>query len=103
MIHWWDHCRFKVDWQNLNHHACTEVSSSMRVEQFRLRSSNILLLGSISRYELQSSREIVVGLERSEGVTLPFEISSRLVQKGERFSPLRQIPTVPIERRPRER
>lgn len=26
MIHWWDNCRFKVDWNNLRHHACTEVS-----------------------------------------------------------------------------
>lgn len=25
MIHWWDHCRFKVDWTNLRHHACSEV------------------------------------------------------------------------------
>ena len=25
MIHWWDHCRFKVDWGNLRHHACSEV------------------------------------------------------------------------------
>lgn len=26
MIHWWDHCRFNVQWDNLRHHACTEVS-----------------------------------------------------------------------------
>lgn len=26
MIHWWDHCRFKVDWSNLRQHACSEVS-----------------------------------------------------------------------------
>ena len=26
MIHWWDHCRFKVDWNNLRQHACSEVS-----------------------------------------------------------------------------
>lgn len=26
MIHAFDHCRFKVDWNNLRHHACTEVS-----------------------------------------------------------------------------
>lgn len=28
MIHWWDHCRFQVDWTNLKHHACTEVRLS---------------------------------------------------------------------------
>lgn len=26
MIHAFDHCRFKVDWSNLRHHACSEVS-----------------------------------------------------------------------------
>lgn len=25
MIHAFDHCRFKVDWGNLRHHACSEV------------------------------------------------------------------------------
>ncbi|PWN48441.1 mitochondrial inner membrane protease ATP23 [Violaceomyces palustris] len=28
MIHWWDHCRFKVDWSNLSHHACSEVRAA---------------------------------------------------------------------------
>lgn len=26
LIHMYDHCRFKVDWSNLRHHACSEVS-----------------------------------------------------------------------------
>ena len=26
LIHMYDHCRFKVDWTNLRHHACSEVS-----------------------------------------------------------------------------
>lgn len=26
LIHAFDHCRFKVDWNNLRHHACSEVS-----------------------------------------------------------------------------
>lgn len=25
LIHAFDHCRFKVDWGNLRHHACSEV------------------------------------------------------------------------------
>lgn len=25
MVHWWDHCRFKVDWSDLRQHACSEV------------------------------------------------------------------------------
>jgi inner membrane protease ATP23 len=27
MLHAFDHCRFKVDWNNLRHHACSEVST----------------------------------------------------------------------------
>jgi inner membrane protease ATP23 len=26
LVHMYDHCKFKVDWQNLRHHACSEVS-----------------------------------------------------------------------------
>lgn len=26
LIHAYDHCKFNVDWLNLRHHACTEVS-----------------------------------------------------------------------------
>ncbi|UZJ51179.1 hypothetical protein CBS101457_000499 [Exobasidium rhododendri] len=29
MIHWWDHCRFNVDWNNLRHHACTEIRAAV--------------------------------------------------------------------------
>lgn len=28
MIHWWDHCRFKVDWSDLRQHACSEVRAA---------------------------------------------------------------------------
>ncbi|KAL1406323.1 Mitochondrial inner membrane protease atp23 [Vanrija albida] len=28
MIHAFDHCRFKVDWNNLRHHACTEIRAA---------------------------------------------------------------------------
>lgn len=27
MIHWWDHCRFRVDWKDLRQIACSEVSA----------------------------------------------------------------------------
>ena len=27
LVHMYDHCKFKVDWSNLRHHACSEVSS----------------------------------------------------------------------------
>lgn len=26
LIHMYDQCKFKVDWSNLRHHACSEVS-----------------------------------------------------------------------------
>lgn len=25
LVHLYDHCKFKTDWQNLRHHACSEV------------------------------------------------------------------------------
>ena len=25
LVHMYDHCKFKVDWDNLRHHACSEV------------------------------------------------------------------------------
>lgn len=25
LVHMYDHCKFKVDWSNLRHHACSEV------------------------------------------------------------------------------
>lgn len=25
LVHMYDHCKFKVDWNNLRHHACSEV------------------------------------------------------------------------------
>lgn len=28
MIHWFDHCRFRTDWDNLRHHACSEIRAS---------------------------------------------------------------------------
>ena len=28
LVHMYDHCKFKVDWSNLRHHACSEVSIS---------------------------------------------------------------------------
>ncbi|PWN27614.1 hypothetical protein BDZ90DRAFT_209853, partial [Jaminaea rosea] len=28
MVHWWDHCRFRVDWNDLRHHACSEVRAA---------------------------------------------------------------------------
>lgn len=28
LVHMYDQCKFKVDWSNLRHHACSEVSFS---------------------------------------------------------------------------
>jgi inner membrane protease ATP23 len=27
LVHMYDHTKFKVDWTNLRHHACSEVSA----------------------------------------------------------------------------
>ena len=29
LMHMYDHCRFKIDWNNLRHHACSEVSQCL--------------------------------------------------------------------------
>jgi inner membrane protease ATP23 len=29
LVHMYDHCKFKVDWTNLRHHACSEVRSHL--------------------------------------------------------------------------
>lgn len=34
LLHLYDHCRFKVDWSNLRHHACSEVCSSSQSFSF---------------------------------------------------------------------
>ena len=31
LVHMYDHCKFKVDWSNLRHHACSEVRSSVQL------------------------------------------------------------------------
>lgn len=31
LVHMYDHCRFKVDWNNLRHHACSEVSLAVTI------------------------------------------------------------------------
>lgn len=36
LLHMYDHCRFKVDWNNLRHHACSEVSLAFRITMFWL-------------------------------------------------------------------
>ncbi|TFK42206.1 peptidase M76 family-domain-containing protein [Crucibulum laeve] len=28
LVHMYDHCKFKVDWQNLRHHACSEIRAN---------------------------------------------------------------------------
>jgi hypothetical protein len=33
MTHFWDHCRFKVDWDDLRHVACSEVRGCAAVHQ----------------------------------------------------------------------
>jgi len=28
LVHMYDHCKFKVDWNNLRHHACSEIRAN---------------------------------------------------------------------------
>jgi inner membrane protease ATP23 len=31
LVHMYDHCKFNVDWKNLRHHACSEVSDQCAI------------------------------------------------------------------------
>ena len=42
LLHLYDHCRFKVDWSNLRHHACSEVCSNS--QSFPLKTQYIAFL-----------------------------------------------------------
>jgi len=33
LVHLYDQCKFKVDWRNLRHHACSEVSISLNIRR----------------------------------------------------------------------
>jgi inner membrane protease ATP23 len=33
LIHAFDHCRFNVDWNNLRHHACSEVGAFIGINK----------------------------------------------------------------------
>lgn len=37
LVHAFDHCRFKVDWGNLRHHACSEVRQGVLLRGVSLR------------------------------------------------------------------
>lgn len=41
MIHMFDHCRFKVDWFNLRHHACSEVGLGLSSRRRELKTPKI--------------------------------------------------------------
>lgn len=34
LVHMYDHCKFNVDWKNLRHHACSEVSDQCVILRF---------------------------------------------------------------------
>ncbi|KAJ6620830.1 peptidase M76 family-domain-containing protein [Mycena sp. CBHHK59/15] len=46
MIHMFDHCRFKVDWNNLRHHACSEIRANSLSGDCRF--SRELRIGSLA-------------------------------------------------------
>lgn len=39
LVHMYDHAKFKVDWSNLRHHACSEVRTAIRILARRFRTS----------------------------------------------------------------
>lgn len=43
MVHMYDHHKFKVDWTNLRHHACSEVSMNQSTRSRETRNLTIYL------------------------------------------------------------
>lgn len=37
LVHMYDHAKFQVDWNNLRHHACSEVRTATRISARRIR------------------------------------------------------------------
>ncbi len=35
LVHMYDHCKFKVDWNNLRHHACSEVCLFIQISRYQ--------------------------------------------------------------------
>jgi hypothetical protein len=61
MIHAFDHCRFDVNWLDLRHHACSEVSSRQKTVKM-LSGLTATLLASLNRSALPICQEIASGL-----------------------------------------
>lgn len=63
MIHAFDHCRFNVNWLDLRHHACSEVSTT-----YLIRHKHVLNPASslfpFPRFVLPICRGTVNGLEK---------------------------------------
>jgi inner membrane protease ATP23 len=50
LVHMYDHCKFNVDWRNLRHHACSEVSEQCVV----LRRSFVLTYAAAPKIRANS-------------------------------------------------
>lgn len=70
MIHAFDHCRFEVDWGNLRHHACSEVS--LASPEALVSMPRLLTMGDDRRrFDRPTCQATVNGQESSGEVSTP--------------------------------
>ncbi len=69
LVHMYDHCKFDVDWNNLRHHACTEVCVA---ESFLIRPiSAVYLSGKVLFPRPRLTRWLRIHLLPSPGCFWP--------------------------------
>lgn len=61
LIHMYDHCRFKIDWTNLRHHACSEVRTTTLSNRIWLTASGKIRANSLSG-DCKFTRELRRGM-----------------------------------------
>ena len=89
MIHLYDTCKFDVDFSNLRHHACTEVSSSflrLSLSHRLTRASSALLSIHCIRSEPPTCQETARTRPSSSEDTTRWATLSRSVRDPSRFS-----------------
>ena len=93
MVHMYDNTKFKVDWTNLKHQACSEVSITLSVNY------NVSLFMRLHRLEQLVWVETVNGQERLEEDSLDLQSNIRNVWKEELFSQCNRILTVVVKKK----
>lgn len=67
MIHWWDNCRFKVDWTDLRQHACSEIrAASLSGDCGLRRELDRAVFGFTKQHQTCARRRAVLSIMNDE-------------------------------------